>query len=312
MITTVLVPTDFSDEAHKALRYAAALVRRVGAQLHVVNVNEIDFAIPGPESPGGHPWLPNIEETKALKQQVEAVVGADVVLNYHARVGRSFNQIVRCASEISADLIVMSTHGRSGLKHFFLGSTTERVVQYSLSPVLVVRRGEGEALSQGQPLSIESILVPTDFSASSAEGVRYAINFARSFSARLVVFHSLEAPQFITIDSSGRHTLPPTPEAARATVENQMQQFVQEFEFDGVQFETQIRMGRPAEAICNYALEKKNDLIITSTHGRTGFMHVLIGSVAERVVRYASVPVLVVPASMTKVGTGKAAGGNDR
>ena len=119
MISNVLVPTDFSDEAHKALRYAAALVRRVGAQLHVVNVSEIGFAIPGPESPGGHPWMPNIQETKALKQQVEAVAGADVVLNYHARVGRSFDQIVRCAHEIAADLIVMSTHGRTGLKRLF-------------------------------------------------------------------------------------------------------------------------------------------------------------------------------------------------
>ena len=176
------------------------------------------------------------------------------------------------------------------------------MVQYSLSPVLVVRRDEGQVIAEGQPLAIESILVPIDFSSSSAEAVRYAIDFARAFAARLVLFHSFEAPQFLTTHRSGHPSLPPTPETARAATEDQMRQFVKAFNFDGVDFETQVMMGRAAEAICDYAVKRKSDLIITSTHGRTGFMHVLIGSVAEHVVRYARTPVLVVPGGMKRAG----------
>jgi nucleotide-binding universal stress UspA family protein len=301
MITSVLVPTDFSDEAHKALHYAGALARRVGAHLHIVNVSEIDFAIPGPASPETNPLLSDTDDGRALKQKLEAVIGKSVQVSFHGRTGRAFDQIVRSAHEIPADLIVMSTHGRTGLKRLFLGSTTERVVQYSLSPVLVLRR-EGQVIAEGQPLAIGSILVPIDFSRSSAEGVRYAIDFARAFGARLVLFHSCETSQFLTIDRSGHYSLPPTPEAMRAATEDQMREFVKAFNFDGVSFETQIMMGRAAEAICDYAVERKSDLIITSTHGRTGFMHVLIGSVAEHVVRYARTPVLVVPGGMKRAG----------
>jgi nucleotide-binding universal stress UspA family protein len=302
MIASVLAPTDFSDEAHKALHYAGALARRLGAHLHILNVSEIDFAKSGPASPETNPLISDTDNGHALRQQLEAVVGKSVDVTFHVRTGRTFDQIVRSAHEIPADLIVMSTHGRTGLKRLFLGSTTERVVQYSLSPVLVVRRDEGQVMAEGQSLAIESILVPVDFSRSSAEGVRYAIDFARAFGAQLVLFHSCDASQFLTIDRSGHYSLPPTREAARAATEDQMREFVKAFNFDGVNFETQIMTGRAAEAICDYAVERKSDLIITSTHGRTGFMHVLIGSVAEHVVRYARGPVLVVPGGMKRAG----------
>jgi len=302
MITNVLVPTDFSDAAHKALHYAAALVRRFSAHLHVVNVSEIDFAIPGPAGSETNSLLADTDDGRALKQQLEAVIGENVAVTYHGRIGRAFDQIVRCAYEVPADLIIMSTHGRTGLKRLFLGSTAERVVQYSLSPVLVLRRDEEQVIAEGQPLAIESILVPVDFSRSSAEGVRYAIDFASGFGARLVLFHSFEIPQLVTTDRYGVHSRPPTTETARATAEDQMRQFVKAFNFNGVDFETQIMMGKAAETICDYAAKQRSGLIITSTHGRTGFMHVLIGSVAEHVVRYARTPVLVVPGGMKRAG----------
>ena len=132
--------------------------------------------------------------------------------------------------------------------------------------------------------------------------MRYAIDFARALGARLILFHSCDASQFLTIDRSGHYSLPPTREAMRAATEDQMREFVKAFNFDGVKFETEIIIGRAAEAICDYAAERKSDLIITSTHGRTGFMHVLIGSVAEHVVRYARTPVLVVPGGMKRAG----------
>jgi nucleotide-binding universal stress UspA family protein len=290
-IATVLVPTDFSAESLKALRYAIALVGKFGARLHVMHVSEIDFAAPGPALLGKDPQLSDTQ----VKEQLEAMTGGSVAATVHGRTGRAFDQICRFAREIEADLVVLSTHGRTGLKRLFLGSNAERVVQHSESPVLVVRESEREFVAEGKPLQIQTILVPTDFSGSSMEAVDYAVEFGRKFGARLVLFHSFSVPEFITTDPYGRHNLHPTPEQARSAAEDQMREFVKGLDFGGVGFETHVTMGRAADEICDYALKQKIDLIITSTHGRTGFMHVLIGSVAEHVVRHAHSPVLVVP-----------------
>jgi nucleotide-binding universal stress UspA family protein len=208
---------------------------------------------------------------------------------------------------MEADLIVMSTHGRTGLKRLVLGSNAERVVQHSSSPVLVVRRGEKQLVEDGQPLQIEKILVPTDFSASSREPLNYAREFSRAFGARLVLFHAFHVPEFTAPDRYGIHTVAPTVETARLAAEEQMREFAGSFDFAGVDFTTEITMGRAAEEICRYAEQERIDLIITSTHGRTGLMHVLIGSVAEHVVRYAHSPVLVVPGSIKQTGVAQPA-----
>jgi hypothetical protein len=84
-------------------------------------------------------------------------------------------------------------------------------------------------------------------------------------------------------------------DAARKDAGRQMREFVRAAKFGGVKFETKVAVGPPVEEICTFAKARDVDLIITSTHGRTGFEHVLIGSTAERVVRYAPRAVLVVP-----------------
>jgi nucleotide-binding universal stress UspA family protein len=289
-IAAVLVPTDFSAASLKALRYAGGLVEKFGAKLHVVHVSEIDFAVPGPAQPGKNFQLSDTE----VRERLEGMNGESIAATVHGRTGRAFDQICRFAREIEADLIVMSTHGRTGLKRLFLGSNAERVVQHSSSPVLVVRQGEREFVAEGKPLQIQTILVPTDFSESSREALDYAVEFGRQFGARLVLFHSFSAPEFTT-DPYGSHNMHATPEQARTAADDQMSEFVKGVDFGGVNFETQISMGRAADEICAYAEKQKADLIITSTHGRTGLMHVLIGSVAEHVVRHAHSPVLVLP-----------------
>jgi len=287
-LTTILVPTDFSPESLAALDYAAALAKKSGGNLHVVHVSEVDFAAPGPAVPGRPSQLSDAEVTERL----EAMTGGPIAAAVHGRTGRAFDQICRLAREIEADLIVMSTHGRTGLKRLFLGSNAERVVQHSESPVLVVRPGKRELAAAAEPLQIQTILIPTDFSASSRDALGYAVEFARQFGVRLVLFHSFTVPD---TDTYGPRNVRPTPEEMQSAAEDQMRECVKGFDFGGVDFETQTTMGSAAEEICDYAEKRKVDLIITSTHGRTGLMHVLIGSVAEHVVRYAHSPVLVVP-----------------
>ncbi len=149
---------------------------------------------------------------------------------------------------------------------------------------------EGSALG-----SIDTILVPVDFSQTSFQALEYAVEFAERIVARLIVFHAVDLGPALTADGYAMYDLSAVEEAAQKGAEEQMQKFVRLVKFRRVQFETLVRVAEPISEICNLAEQRDVDLIITATHGRTGFKHLLIGSVAERVVRHAPRSVLVVP-----------------
>jgi nucleotide-binding universal stress UspA family protein len=198
----------------------------------------------------------------------------------------AFDAICGLARELSIDLIVMPTHGRTGLKHLFLGSTAERVVQHSPAPVFVVRKRGG---------GLNKILVPIDFSGCSLDALKYAIKFAEKVAAKIIVIHAVHLGYAYTSDGYAMYDLSQITKTLRKDAERQMREFVRAAKFGSVKFETAIRVGPPVSEICAFAEQRDVDLIITATHGRTGFKHLLIGSVAEQVVRRASCPVLVVP-----------------
>ena len=206
----------------------------------------------------------------------------------------AFDEICKLAQEMPADLVVMPTHGRTGLKHVFLGSTAERIVQHSPCPVFVVR--EKKRKSETRPrLSINTIVVPVDFSGCSRAGLQYAIGFANEFGARIILLHATYLGYIYTTEGTAMYDVRAMQAAARKSAERQMRQLVRAVKFGGVKFETVFTNGSPVLDICAYAEEHDVDLIITSTHGLTGLKHVLIGSIAERVVRHAPCSVLVVP-----------------
>ena len=215
-IGTVLVSTDFSAESLKALEYAASLVRHFGGTLHVVNVHDADYAYAVPSIAVMPPLVTSGEiENYCLgelqKLSAKYRVGTSAP-RLHSRTGRAFDQICKVAGEICADLIVISTHGHTGVKHLVLGSTTERVVRHAPCPVLVVRENERDFIAPGgakpdadEPLRINKIIVPVDFSECSLHGVRYAIAFAKMCGARLSLIHAIQVQPFIPLIAS-----PPT------------------------------------------------------------------------------------------------------
>jgi universal stress protein A len=144
-------------------------------------------------------------------------------------------------------------------------------------------------------LRIKNILVPVDCSKCSLAGLRYAIEFAKEVGARLIVLHVVDlGPQLMT-DGYGRYNLSPYKEAAARASAPQMRAFLRHVNFGSVAFETLATAEFCPEGIYRAAEKENVDLIIMSTHGRTGLKHVLIGSVAECVVRHAPCAVLVVP-----------------
>jgi nucleotide-binding universal stress UspA family protein len=301
-VGNIVVTTDFSSESLKALSYAAALLRPGEGTLHLVHVLDIDYSYAVPSLLMAEPIVTAPEIGRAheaeLKKLAAKFVGPDIQPHVHVKVGRAFDQICEVAREVDADLIVIATHGRTGWKHLVLGSTAERVVQYAPCPVLVVRNEERDPFdtaSASAPVRLQKILVPVDFSECAKHGVHYALALARRHGAKLVLLHCVQVQAMLPTEHYEAFARTPSPGVIERAAKQQMRRFVRGLETGDVAIETVFQIGRAAEQICNYAESQQVDVIVTSTHGLTGFAHVLIGSTAEHVVRYARSPVLVIP-----------------
>ena len=144
--------------------------------------------------------------------------------------------------------------------------------------------------------SIHRILVPVDFSAHSDKAVRYATTVANRFSARLELLHVVEDP-FVTGAWSSEAFVPNMPELLDKlanAAQQQMAELKKRLAAHGFVAETAVVTGRPAQTIVEYAANGAFDLIVMGTHGRAGLSHVLMGSIAERVVQKAPCAVLTV------------------
>jgi nucleotide-binding universal stress UspA family protein len=177
----------------------------------------------------------------------------------------------------------MGTHGRHGLSRLLAGSIAETVLRYSRCPVLALRHQE--TALRGEPIRV--ILHPTDFSSGSEASLRAARRLARETGARLIVLHV--TPPEIVVEGIGavgvdqradRDAL----EAIRARIEG-----------PDLKCPVEVRLGRgePAAEILRVADELGAGLIVMGTQGRTGLERILMGSVAEAVLRRARCPVLI-------------------
>ena len=195
-IQKILVPIDFSKMSIQAIETAKRLAHRFGATVHLAHIHQ--FAYPaefmGPVLSARH--LPkSFEDYRAeqLTEELKTVAsksGLSPREQTYLRTGASaFDEICRLAQELPADLIVMPTHGHTGLKHVFLGSTAERVVQHSPCPVFVVRQRKRKS-EPGRVFTADTILVPVDFSECSLDGLNYAISFASRFGTNSSPRHS--------------------------------------------------------------------------------------------------------------------------
>lgn len=142
---------------------------------------------------------------------------------------------------------------------------------------------------------VRTILVPVDFSDCSLAGLTYAVRFAKEFGGRIIVVHVTDLGPVMMTSGSGEYHSPTYLEAAHRRCGDRMQTFLKRVDFDGVPVELSAVAGYCPAAIHEAAAKERADLIIISTHGRTGLRRALIGSVAEGTVRHAACPVLVVP-----------------
>jgi nucleotide-binding universal stress UspA family protein len=295
-IKTILVPVDFSPPSLKALEYACPLAQKFGAAVHLLHVN--DLAV---REPLLAPTFHLAEDFGGIqRRRLQSIAtGRSVPIasaQCHVRSGEVDEQIRREARLVDADLIVIATHGYSGIKHLMLGSSAQKLVRRAPSPVLVVREREREFVTAGKGagLRLRRILVATDFSGYAREALQYAIAFAREFGAQLTIANMVYPQYYAANPEYTACDIGELCEEARAAAKRDMAELVRTTAFCGVPFKTRIEVGHPVTNIIKLAAKSRADLIVTSTHGRTGWKRALMGSVAEEVVRNAHCPVLVV------------------
>jgi nucleotide-binding universal stress UspA family protein len=280
----------------EALDYAVSIAKQFHAAIHLLHVYPPDEA----SAPGaGHLLFESAEAMERLNEELTGIHRKHAPTfrpeNCHIRGGRPHQEIVQLAREIDADLITLSTRGHSGLKHLLLGSTAERVVRSAPCPVLVARKRKQRSKASREEFAIRTVLVPTDFSQCSLAGTEYAAFLARKLNATLRLFHAMYPyTNYVFVDRAGVR-LSGLAEAMEETARQEMDALKKMDFLRGLPVQTEILPGAAVDEICAAAGDPEVDLIITSTHGRTGLKHALIGSVAEHVVRYAEAPVLVVP-----------------
>ncbi len=214
----------------------------------------------------------------------------------------------RTAEETEAELIVMSTHGRTGLPRFIMGSVAEKVVRKAACPVLIVKpflKGSKDARNAFDVAKARTILIPIDFSRASEAAIQVATPLACDSGAKLIIAH-VEQPlvpygggEIYSADILDTHT-----RALKMALEN-----VKPID-PRVACTHRLLSGDPAGEIVRLAQEENVDMIITSTHGRTGISHALLGSVAENIVRRAPCPVLTLRHAPAGSNKRQAAGKN--
>ena len=291
-ITRILVPADFSTGSDEALAFAKTLAGRFGASLHLVHAFEDPFttAAFASEAYSTVPLSLRDEMLRDAERRLADRLPEDqkVLFNGTTEIltGTPTKTIVDYSATLGADLIVMGTHGRSGMAHLLLGSVAERVVRLAAAPVLTIRRPAG---------TVKRILVPTDFSATADAALDYAYVVAERFDASIQLLHVLDDP-FASEGLSAEAYIGGAPVLRSALLRDAQSRLAHRSASreQGLSVGSEVLFGHGAKTIAEYASQLAIDLIVMGTHGRTGIAHLVLGSVAERLVRIAPCPVLTV------------------
>jgi len=292
----ILVTTDFSGQSLPAVRYALTLGATIGASVTLLHVIEPASALSGMEAvvlarSDSEVAALALRQLEVLAQRESKGRGKITTV---VRTGRPFHEITLAAGERATDLIVIATHGHTGLKRVWLGSTAERVVRHAPCPVLTIPTRELPKRAGKTPLfKLKKILVPIDFSNVSKDALPYAVLLAGHYGAELVLLHIVEKfpIDYLLGGELAKQTTVPMQKQAEVDLER-MAGIVSKG--TGMKTTVVVRDGKPFEEICHASKTVGADMIVLTTHGYTGLKHVWLGSTAERVLRHAPCPVLVV------------------
>jgi universal stress protein E len=279
----ILAATDFSTRSNRALRQAGLLAQPGNAQLHIVHVVDDDH----PEE------MVRMEKREAeclLNEQTGSMPELrDVQVRPMVVTGDPFDGILRAAAEIPADLIVMGSHRKQLLLDIFVGTTIERVIRKGTFPVLMVNN---EAQRK-----YEKVVVPVDMSDASANAMRVALSTGLINGERATLLHAFSALAEGKMSSVGsdQASIDSYVASERHRVRDELAAFLITNDLNRGRWSLRVEEGGTMEIISRAVSEMRADLLVMGTHGRSGLLKVLIGSVTEEALRSLNVDILAVP-----------------
>jgi nucleotide-binding universal stress UspA family protein len=276
---TIVCPVDFSQQSLHALDYALSLARHYNSTLVLCHVVEIQVITP-PMEPliAVGSVLENVTSTASeeLKKLAEGLKPRVSKLIPILCEGTPSEETLRVAKDHSADLLVIGTHGRSGIDRLIFGSTTENILHKSTCPVLIVHTSEREFIDSARDeIKPVRILLGTDFSACSDQAFDYAVDLSKQYGAKLTAVHVNETSDDVT------------------TTESLKQKIAQRLSNgQSVEVEPIILSGKPNKELVKFAAQNEVDLIVIGAHNLGLLRSLFFGSEAEKIIRSAPCPVL--------------------
>jgi nucleotide-binding universal stress UspA family protein len=302
-IRQILCPVDFSAPSERALAYAAATAKWYDARLDVLHVhwevpavNPIPSLTPDPAAQLSQRDLGHAQIFEMATRLVQPVQDADVPVHLEVRDERAIHRgILDYARERNVDLIVMGTHGRSGVERWLLGSTADKVIRKAACPVLIVPAAADQAAPAGD-VEFDSILCPVDFSAGSLVALEYALSMAEEADAHLTLLHVIEVPPELQAhDGMEEPNVDRIRAAAEARQLRRLRELIPDAAREYCHVHTAVAEGSAYREILRYAGETRSDLIVMGVQGRGAIDEFVFGSNTAQVIRAAAHPVLTVP-----------------
>ncbi|MAN86542.1 MAG: universal stress protein [Algoriphagus sp.] len=277
-MTKVLVPYDFSEQAQYALDFTTNLASKLdNITVEVLHVLEIPTNT-SLGTMGGGEMMPEIENQiffvelterrkKQMKELEEKFKSQKFEFKTKLKLGNAFQAICESINEEKPDLVVMGSKGSSGLEEVLVGSNTEKVVRNAKCPVVTIK-------SPVDPKDLKKIVFASDFRENSDEVAARIKRLQKLFGAELYL---------VNVNTPGSF------ETTRESIAR-IKHYVKKYDFENVKAEI-YNSSSEESGIIEFAEDIDADLIAMATHGRTGFLHLITGSIAEDVVNHAKRPV---------------------
>lgn len=289
----IVVPLDGSPLAAQILAHMSFLGPADEKTLELVNVIvPAHYAVTAPQL-----GMPNVIQymlagaQSYLNQERDALRAQGYTVTPHVVEGDAALSIVKVAQKAGAGLIAMTTHGRAGLARLALGSVTERVIHTATVPLLLVRP-DVAPITQ-----LRHVLVPLDGSQLAEDALDHAVMLAKMSGAAILLVQVTHE-----LDEGNRRILFPREEEADEAMSQWLQDadtYLQSVKHtlleQDIAVETLVKAGDPGAEICQIVADRAIDLVVMSTHGRTGVRRWMYGSVANKVLRSLTHPLLLIP-----------------
>jgi nucleotide-binding universal stress UspA family protein len=285
----VLIPLDGSHIAERALPYAKTIASNAGSELILFT------ATPTPSEKLDRPMKAYLEHNaKALKSQRMKVITATAY-------GNTADEIIKFTNKNKIDLIIISTHGHSGIKRWVLGSVALKVLYGTCTPVLLIK-SRAHKISK---VEFKKILVPLDGSPFSEASIPYVKELAKGAGGEIILLRVSEPP---VLPADRSPAIKPSWEEYRdilmAEIQRQAEEYLEgikaNLEKSGIKVRSQAILGKVAESILQVAQKEEVNLIAMTTQGRTGISRWVYGSVATRIVEESLQPVMLIRPSVPK------------